>query len=121
MNQWLKSCLCIVLATVVPICCSVALADEQPHSRAHDGSHVLGSIQGMTLSVAIHSDGAYSITSTGVPGAVLRSDVEADVDSRVLRSSAYPRHAIALSEFRDEFGAGSTLTVTHTGLAGTPD
>src|SRR5450631_3488288 len=121
MNQWLKSCLCIVLATVVPICCSVALADEQPHSRAHDGSHVLGSIQGMTLSVAIDSDGAYSITSAGVPGAVLRSDVEADVDSRVLRSSAYPRHAIALSEFQDEFGAGSTLTVTHTGLAGAPD
>jgi alpha-galactosidase len=121
MNQWLKSCLCIVLATVVPVCRSVALADEKPHSRAHDGSHILGSIQGMTLSVAIHSDGAYSIASTGVPGAVLRSDVEADVDSRVLRSSAYPRHAIALSEFQDEFGAGSTLTVTHTGLAGTPD
>ena len=51
----------------------------------------------------------------------MRSDVEADVDSQVLRSSAYPQHNVMQSEFHDEFGAGSILTVTHTGLAGTPD
>ena len=43
------------------------------------------------------------------------------MDSRVLRSSAYPKHTIVRSESADEFGPGSTLTVTHTGLAGTPD
>jgi len=121
MNQWLKSYLCIVLASVVPLCCSVALAGEQPHPTSRDGSQVLGSIQGMTLSVTTYSDGAYSITAPGIAGTVVRSDVEADVDSRVLRSTAYPRHTMVQSDFRDEFGTGSTLTVTHTGLADTPD
>jgi alpha-galactosidase len=121
MNQWLKSCLCIVLASGVPICCSTASAGAQPHSTSNDKLQVLGSIQGTTLSVAIYSDGSYSIMAPGIPGAVVRSDVEADVDSRVLRSSAYPQHTVVQSEFRDEFGTGSTLTITHTGLAGTPD
>jgi alpha-galactosidase len=39
----------------------------------------------------------------------------------VLRSSAYPQHKTTQSEFQDEFGAGSELTVTHTGLPSTPD
>jgi alpha-galactosidase len=75
----------------------------------------------MALSVTFDSDGYYSITAPGIPGTVVRSDVEADVDSRVLRSSAYPQHMIAQSEFQDDFGAGSALTVTHTGVPGTPD
>jgi alpha-galactosidase len=121
MKPWLKSRLWSVLALAVPVCCGTALAGEQANSSAHHGPQVLGSIQGMTLSAAIYSDGAYSITAPGIPGTVLRSGVEADVDSRVLRSAAYPQHTIERSEFRDESGAGSTLTVTHTGLAGTPD
>jgi hypothetical protein len=51
----------------------------------------------------------------------MRSDVEADVDSHVLRSSAYPQHNTVQTEFHDEFGSGSKLTVTHTGLSGAPD
>jgi hypothetical protein len=75
----------------------------------------------MGASVTVNSDGSYSIASSGTPGAVIRSDVEAVVDSRVLRSSAYPQHQVVQSEFHDELGTGSMLTVTHSGLAGTPD
>jgi hypothetical protein len=103
------------------ICCSKALAGEQTPSAVPDWSQLLGSIQGMTLAVAIYADGSYSIASPGIAGTVIRSDVEAEVDSRVLRSSAYPQHTLVQSESRDEFGAGSTLTVTHTGLPDTPD
>ena len=81
----------------------------------------LGSIQGKNLSVEINSDGSYSIEQAGIPGTVIRSDVEADADSEVLRSSAYPQHKTMQSEFHDEFGSGSMLTVTHTGLPGKPD
>ena len=70
------------------------------------------------LSVGINSDGSYTIAQPGIPGTVMRSDVEADVDSQVLRSSAYPQHKTMRSEFHDEFGSGPTLTVTHTGLPG---
>ena len=121
MNQWLKSCLCIVLASGLPICCSTALASAQPHSASNDRLQVLSSIRGTTLSVASYSDGTYSIMAAGIPGAVVHSDVEADVDSLALRSTAYPQHAAVQSEFRDDFGTGSALTVTHTGLPGTPD
>ena len=58
---------------------------------------------------------------SGTPGTVLRSDVEADADSKVLRSLEYPQHKTIQSEFHDQFGSGSQLTVTHTGLAETPD
>src|SRR5208337_3118760 len=85
-----------------------------------DRMHLPGSVRGKTLSV-VYSGGAYSISAFGIPGSVLRSDIEADVDSRVLRSTAYPQHTTVQSDFQNEFGAGSILTVTHTGLPGTPD
>ncbi len=121
MNQRLKSCLCVFLAAAASIHRSTALAGEQAQSSARDRVHLLGSIHGMTLSVLIYSDGAYSISAPGIPGTVVRSDVEADVDSQVLRSIAYPRHTTVQSEFQSEFGMGSTLTVTHSGLPGTPE
>jgi alpha-galactosidase len=120
MNPRLKSSLCAVLATGAAACWASAWAGEPAPSSAHR-SHVLGSMQGMTLSVDVESNGDYSIMSPGIPGAVLRSGVEADVDSRVLRSSAYPRHEIAQSDFQDELGTGSILSITHTGLPDTPD
>jgi alpha-galactosidase len=121
MSRWLKSCLGLVVAVGAAAGNSSVGASEQAHSTPRDRAQVIGSAQGKTLSVAIYADGAYSIASPDITGAVVRSDVEAEVGGRVLRSSAYPQHHIAQSESQDEFGAGSTLTVTHTGLPGTPD
>jgi hypothetical protein len=121
MNQWLKRYLCVVFAAGMALGRNTASASEPARSPSRDVEHALGSMQGSSLSVAISSDGDYSITSPGIRGSVIRGDMEADVDSRVLRSSAYPRHTIVQSEFQNEFGFGSTLTVTHTGLPGTPD
>ena len=110
MNHWLKSCVCAVIAAGASVCWGAAPANS-----------ALAAIQGVSGSVSVDSDGSYSITSTGISGAVLRSDVEAVVDSRLLRSSAYPQHQVAKSEFHDDLGSGTSLTVTHTGLPGTPD
>jgi alpha-galactosidase len=121
MNQWLKSNLCVVLAAGAAVCWGTAWAGGPAPAATRNAARVLDSIQGMSLAVAIYSDGGYSIASPGIPGTVLRSDVEADVDARVLRSSSYPQHAVVKSEFQDEFGTGSSLTVTHAGLAGVPD
>jgi len=96
-------------------------ASGQTLPAASHGGRVLGSIQGKTLSVSVNSEGLYTIARSGIPGAVLRSGVEADVDSQVLRSSEYPQHKTEQSAFSDEFGAGSMLTVTHSGLPGKPD
>jgi hypothetical protein len=88
---------------------------------AGDSSSILGSIEGTSLSARAYPDGSYSIEAPGIRGPVIRAGVEAMVDSLVLSSTAYPRHTVEISQSTDELGSGSTLTVTHTGLAGRPD
>lgn len=116
MKQWFRRNICVIAAAGV-----VAFGGSAYASQSDQAAHGLGSIQGKTLSVEINSDGSYSIKQASIPGVVMRSDVEADADSQVLGSSAYPQHKTMQSEFHDEFGAGQMLTVTHTGLPGKPD
>ncbi|MFY9855074.1 MAG: hypothetical protein WAK26_14480, partial [Terracidiphilus sp.] len=120
MKQLCSWSMCAALAAVVAVCPNTVFAGQQAPSMSNHKIPVLGSVQGKSLSVAVYSDGYYSIASTGIPGIVVRSDVEADVDSHALRSSAYPQHNVSQSEFHDEFGSGLKLTVTHTGLSDAP-
>jgi alpha-galactosidase len=113
MFPWRHSSHCFALVAALTVTCGTALASS--HSPA------LASIEGMKLSAQVYADGTYSIAAPGIQGPVIRSDVEAMVDSQVLKSTAYPRHTVESSELTDELGQGSTLTVTHTGLAGQPD
>jgi alpha-galactosidase len=121
MKQWFRWNMCVILAAGVVAFGSSACASQSDQPASHDGIRGLASIQGKTLSVGINADGSYTIAQAGIPGTVMRSEVEADVDSQVLRSSAYPQHKTMQSEFHDEFGSGPMLTVTHTGLPGAPD
>lgn len=113
--------LCALLAMGFVALVVQANARGQAKPGARHAPQTLGSIQGENLAVTINADGAYSITRAGIPGAVLHSNVEADVDSEALLSSVYPQHKIGQTEFHDSFGSGSQLTVTHTGLPGKPD
>jgi alpha-galactosidase len=121
MNPWLNPCLCAAFAAAMALCPSSAPASEPAQSPSRDIEHALGRAQGSSLSVIISSDGSFAIVSPGIRGSVIHGDMEAEVDSRRLQSSAYPRHIIVQSEIQNEFGSGSVLTVTHTGLAGIPD
>ncbi len=103
---------CALLAALTAFCGS-ALASEP--------SSVLKSIESTSLSAQVYADGTYSITAPGLRAPVIRSSVEAVVDSHTLSSTAYPRHTVELSTLTDDLGSGSTLTVTHTGLTGQPD
>src|ERR1700722_1485086 len=120
-KYWSKWNLCAVLAVGACVLESPTFASQSDQATARDGMSGLSSIQGKSMSVEINSDGSYSIKQAGIPGTVMRSDVEADTDSGVLRSSAYPQHKTAQSDFHDEFGSGSVLSVTHAGLEGKPD
>ncbi|MGA2834364.1 MAG: PKD domain-containing protein [Terracidiphilus sp.] len=121
MKQLCRWKVCAALAAALAVCGNTEFAGQQAPVEPKDKILVSGVIQGKSLSVAVYSDGSYSIASPGIPGIVVRSDVEADVDSHVLRSSAYLQHNAVQSEFRDEFGSGTKLVVTHTGLSGAPD
>jgi hypothetical protein len=101
------------------LCLVLFLVAGYPLAAQPDGRVV--ELKGKVLSVSINADGSYSLSQSGISGTVLRSDVEADADSKVLRSLEYPQHKTMQSEFHDQFGSGSQLTVTYTGLPETPD
>ncbi len=121
MNRWFRQT-CVLFAASAMAGGTHAYASVHDTATHQDGTGVLGSIQGKSLSVIINEDGSYSLMQSGTnPGVVIRSEVGAEVNSKGLQSSAYPQHKVVRSEFRDEFGSGSELTVTHTGLPEAPD
>lgn len=81
---------------------------------------VEGFVQGTNLTISVEA-GSYSLQAKGLSGAILRSEVSAEVNGANVSSSAYPKHVVKQADFRNEFGSGTELTVTHTGLAGKPD
>lgn len=87
------------------------------HSAAWAGDHseVMGIARGEGLSALVYADGTYAIAAPGASRPVIRSNVGAVVDAVDLSSAAYPHHVVERSE------AGSTLTITHSGLVGKPD
>ncbi len=106
------------LLTSLALACAWA---GQAHAAPHQAARKLGSISGKNLTITADSDGGYAVLSGGSLSPVLRSTVEAEVDTHLLRSSDYPRHTAAQSQFTDSFGTGTALTVAHTGLDGRPD
>ena len=74
-----------------------------------------------SLSVTVNrQDGSYQFGPIGSP-AILHAGVGALINHRWLRSSSYPSHSVSASPFSDALGAGQQLTVTCSGLAGSPD
>jgi hypothetical protein len=113
--KWMR----LIFATLLV----VASLPVWPAGRAHDEPAPSQSklIRGGNLAIEAFDDGSYALRSTTIPGDVLRSDVEVDTAEGTLRSSLYPRHLRSVAPFADELGSGQLLTVTHTGLPGTPD
>ena len=100
------------------LCCSNAFAlIEHDEVKVASASN---SVSGKSLSVTIEANGDYSIVQPNVAGVILRSGVEADLGSGTVFSSSYPEHQAVQSEFDGQFGHGTMLTITHTGLANTP-
>jgi len=90
-------------------------------ASAKDDPSVLQTIDAAGLSAQVYADGTYAITAPDIVGPVMHSNVEAVVDSTILKSTDYPQHAITTSQASDELGAGSALTITYSGLADRPN
>ncbi len=74
-----------------------------------------------TLSVTVNSqDGSYQFGPTGGQSA-LQASSGALVDHTWLRAGIYPSHSVSESPFSDALGSGRQLTVTCSGLSGSPD
>ena len=74
-----------------------------------------------TLSVTVNrNDGSYQFGPMGGQSA-LQSTIGALVDHTWLRAGSYPSHSVSESPFSDALGSGKQLTVTCSGLRGSPD
>ena len=74
-----------------------------------------------TLSVTVNrQDGSYQFGPTGGQSA-LQASIGALVDHTWLRAGSYPSHSVSESPFSDALGSGRQLTVTCSGLRGSPD
>jgi alpha-galactosidase len=74
-----------------------------------------------TLSVAVNpKDGSYEFGPVGGQVA-LQSSIGAMADHTWLRAASYPSHTVSESLFNDALGSGKQLTVTCSGLRGSPD
>ena len=73
------------------------------------------------LSVTVNKqDGSYQFGLVGGPS-IVRAGVGAQVDHTWLRAGSYPSHSVSESPFSDALGSGRQLTVTCSGLPGSPD
>ena len=59
-------------------------------------------------------------TKSGVIDSI-DAHVAAEVDHAWLRPHDYPEHSVVKTSFQDEFGEGTQLSITNTGLSGQPD
>ena len=92
-------------------------------AAAGPGSHAVDEDSIEDAAVVVRAEpksGLYAIRMKGQPVA-LRAGIAAQVDHRWLRSRDYPRHLTVRSSFTDEWGAGTELVTTHSGLAGAPE
>ena len=73
------------------------------------------------LSVTVNGqNGSYQLGPISGPPA-LQTGISAEVDHTWLRPASYPSHSVSESTFSDALGVGKQLTVTCTGLRGSPD
>ena len=74
-----------------------------------------------TLFVTVNGqDGSYQFGPTGSQSA-LQASIGALIDHTWLRPGSYPSHSVSESPFSDALGSGKQLTVTCSGLRGSPD
>lgn len=117
MCQWNRA----VIAALFGACVLSSVVSAQSKSRHPKKAAPLSSISGEGLTISVDAEGAYAISTDSSSAPVFRTNVEAQIDSKTVRASDYPRHEVAKADFTDELGAGSSLTITHTGLKASPD
>lgn len=109
-----KPCLSFLFVSLLP-----GLLFGQAASR-HNPSLEIAQEKTIGFSVS-PADGSYTIFDPVTSKAILHSRVAADIDHRWVRSSDYPRHSSSRESVSDEFGSGTKVTVSNTGLGGRPD
>ena len=83
-------------------------------------SQLTSSIEGLSVIVS-PNDGTYAIQTGNGGQTVIHARVAAEIDHNWVRSTDYPKHEIAQSNFQDALGHGKKTVVTSSGLLNSPD
>jgi alpha-galactosidase len=104
----------------VLIACVLILVEGCLGSSDPNVSQVVIATEGFSVAVQ-PSDGTYDIRTGNGGHSVFHARVAAEIDHKWVKSTDYPKHEIAQSNFEDALGHGRKITVTSSGLPKLPD
>ncbi len=111
---------CVVIACVL-IMVEGCLGSSAPSSSdPSKTSQVVVSSEGLSV-VVQQGDGTYDLRTENGGHSILHARVAAQIDHKWIRSTDYPKHEIAQSNFEDALGHGKKIIVTSSGLPNLPD
>ena len=108
------------ITSLLITCLLVLVADCLGSTDPAKASPVVVSIEGLSVTVQ-PGDGTYQIRTGQSGNSILHSRLAVEIDHQWVKSTDYPNHAIAQSNFEDALGHGKKITITSSGLAKLPD
>jgi len=110
----------LVIPALLIACVLILAAGSLGASGQAGTSQVAAHTEGLSV-VVQPSDGTYEIQTEIGKHSVIHARVAAEIDHKWVKSTDYPKHEIAQTNFEDALGHGKKITVTSSGLPKLPD
>ncbi len=110
----------VQIACVLIACVIILVEGCFGFSDPSKPSQVVVSIEGLSV-VVDAGDGSYDVQTENGGHSILRARVAAEINHKWVKSTDYPKHEIAQSNFEDALGHGQKITVISSGLPKLPD
>src|SRR5271165_5436340 len=110
----------VQIACVLIACVLILLEGGFGSSDSSKPSQVVVAIEGLSV-VVQPGDGTYDVRTGNGGHSIFHARVAAEIDHKWIKSTDYPKHEIAQSNFEDALGHGRKITVTSSGLPKLPD
>ena len=110
----------VQIACVLMACVLILVEGGFGSSDPSKASQVVISIEGLSV-VVQPGDGTYDVRTGNGGHSIFHARVTAQIDHKWIKSTDYPKHEIAQSNFEDALGHGRKITVTSSGLPRLPD
>ncbi|MGC1450568.1 MAG: PKD domain-containing protein [Candidatus Sulfotelmatobacter sp.] len=108
------------IACVLLACVPILVEGGSGSSDPSQPSQVVVAIEGLSV-VVQPGDGTYDVRTGNGGHSIFHARVAAEIDHKWVKSTDYPKHEIAQSNFVDALGHGRKITVTSSGLPQLPD
>ena len=108
------------IACVLIACVLILVEGGFGSSDPSKASQVVVSIEGLSV-VVQPGDGTYDVRTGNGGHSIFHARVAAEIDHQWVKSTDYPKHEIAQSNFEDALGHGRKITVISSGLPKLPD